>query len=102
MPSIEGIIWSSHSSEDLAIIALNSDAPAITWLQNYVAEKGLTYPFVYDDGSIFNLYQVGNTFQNIPPTYIIIDQNGVVHYRTDGDYNTIGIINDTIGFLLEE
>ena len=102
MPSIEGIIWSSYSENDLAIIAFNSDAPSISWLQNYVAGKGLTYPFVYDDGSIFDLYQVGSAFQNIPPSYIIIDQNGVVRYRTDDELFTIGDINDMIGFLLEE
>ena len=102
LPSIEGLIWAAFSAEDLAIIALNTDA-SIAWLLNYVGEKGLTYPFVFDDGgSIFDLYQVGSLFGNSPPTYIIIDQDGVVQYRTDNEYQTFDAMHDMIETLLEE
>jgi peroxiredoxin len=102
LPSIEGIIWASYSSDDLAVIAINADA-SIAWLQNFIGEKGLTYPFIFDDGgAIFDLYQVGSVFGNAPPTYIIIDQDGVVQYRTDNEYDTFDDMVDTIDTLLED
>jgi len=43
---------------------------------------------VYDaDGSVHKLYEVGSSYGNIPPTYVIIDQQGVIRYRTDDTFN---------------
>ena len=102
LPSIEGIIWNDFSPDDLAIIAFNADA-SISWLQNFVASRGLTYPFVFDEGGpVFNLYQIGSFFGNIPPTYIIIDQDGVVRYRTDNEYDTFDAMHEKIETLINE
>ena len=72
----------------------------ITWLKNYVAERGLSYPFILDDGCIKTLYQVGASYGNIPPTYLIIDQQGTVRYRTDDMLNQFDNMKTKIQELL--
>jgi hypothetical protein len=67
------------------MLAVNNTSSR-NWLLGYQSSRGITYPFAYDSTSVlFNLYQVGSAYSNTPPTYIVIDQEGIVQYRTD-DY----------------
>jgi peroxiredoxin len=89
------------SSEDLTIWAFNNTASE-AWLQDYIGQTGITYPFAFDaSGTLFNDYQVGLHFGNIPPAYLIIDQNGTVRYRLDNQYNRFQDMKDSISALLD-
>lgn len=69
---------------------------------NYSIGRGITYPFVFDEeSSLFDSYQVGPQFGNTPPTYVIIDQQGIVQYRTDDRFNRYDEMKDKIEELLE-
>jgi len=66
-----------------------------------VEGRGITYPFIFDEESdIFNTYQVGSQFGNTPPTFIIIDKEGIIRYRTDNEYDTIWDMKSKIEELL--
>jgi len=67
-----------YSRNDLEMVTFNNDASKFD-LQTYKASMGIQNPYVQDtDGSIFSAYEVA-----LPPTYLILDQDGIVRYRTD-------------------
>ena len=89
-----------QSPDSVAIIAFE-DKSSIAWLENYVSSRGITYPFVYDpDATVFDLYQVGNAYGNIHPSYIIIDQEGVVRFRIDTEFDRFADMKNKIEELL--
>ena len=95
LPAIYGLIWLQYSQDDLAVIAINNTS-SVQWLQVYAGQRGITYPFIYDtSSSLFNTYQV-----NTPPTYIIIDREGIVQYRIDDQFNKYFEMKDKIEELL--
>ena len=101
MPTIHGLIWQQLPQESIAILAVNNTS-SVTWLLNYSNQRGIGYPFIYDEySSLFNSYQVGPSFGNTPPTYVIIDQQGVVQYRIDDRFNQYFEIKSKIEELLE-
>jgi peroxiredoxin len=54
----------------------------------YRAKVGVSFPLVYDKRSVvWRQYQVGESYGNKPPTYIIIDKKRVVSYRTDDTFD---------------
>lgn len=76
---------------------------SVTWLKNYRGEKGISYSFVFDPQTdLFRLYQVGSSYGNYPPTYIIIDTAGVVRYRADNQYNRFQEMKTKIEGLLRK
>jgi peroxiredoxin len=78
-----------------------NNSSSVSWLQDYVKQSGISYPFIFDsDSSLFSAYQVGFGFGNLPPTYIIIDQQGIVQYRIDNQYNRFQEMKDKIDELL--
>lgn len=88
------------SDADLEILAICNTVDD-TWLNDYKAQAGIFYPFIYDaESRIFNDYQVGGTYGNYPPTYLIVDQNGVVQYRIDSIFDRIDEMKTTIMSLL--
>lgn len=100
MPFVYGLIWLSYSHDDISVIAIEN-LSSIEWLRNYVEGRGITYPFIFDEESdIFNTYQVGSQFGNTPPTFIIIDKEGIIRYRTDNEYDTIWDMKSKIEELL--
>ncbi|MBM3302819.1 MAG: hypothetical protein FJY85_23085, partial [Deltaproteobacteria bacterium] len=61
----------------------------------------ISFPLIYDDKStMFSLYQVGSSFGNIPPTYVIIDTSGLVRYRIDDKFDRIEEMSNKIRELL--
>ena len=87
MPSIQWLVNVAFTPDQLTIIAVNNTS-SVTWLRNYRAQTGISYLFVYDQTSNLNrLYEVGSTFGNNPPSYLIIDKGGIVRYRVDQKYN---------------
>jgi len=76
---INGRIYSQTGRNELEIITFNNDGSDAE-LQNYRAMMGIENPYVRDnEETVFDAYEV-----NGPPTYIIIDQEGTVQYRSDG------------------
>ena len=64
------------------MITFNKDASAFD-LQTYKTSLGIQNPYARDpDGSLFDSYEALD-----PPTYLILDQDGIVRYRTDGEDN---------------
>lgn len=83
------------------MFAINNTS-SVLWLKNYRGQYGISYPFVYDQKSdLFNLYQVGGSFGNDPPTYVIIDKAGVVRLRLDKQYNRFNEIRSFIDSLVK-
>lgn len=81
-------------------MALNSTSSE-SWLNAYRGQTGIQYPFLYDaGGTIHQLYQVGSQFGNIPPTYLVIDRQGIVRSRTDDMLNQTPSIIALIRTLL--
>ena len=71
------------------------------WLLNYRAQKGIAFPMIDDEGSgLFVLYRVGSIYGKLPPTYLIIDQGGVVRYRIDDQFGKFDEMIATIQSLL--
>ena len=99
MPSIQWLINAEFNPNEIAIIAVNNSA-SVQWLANYRGMYAISYPFVYDS-NLFNLFQVGSSFGNFPPTYIIIDQDRIVKYRTDDVTDKIEDMKNKILELLE-
>ena len=98
---MQWIVGSEFSSDHLAIIAINNTADK-PWLLNYVAQMGLLYPFIFDQQSeLFDLYQVNATIGNAPPSYFIIDQEGIVRYRIDNTYEQFEAMKGIISDLLQ-
>jgi len=78
LPSINGLIYTQYSRNDLEMVTFNNDASVFD-LQTYRASVGIHNPYVRDtDGSLFSVYEV-----LVPPSYFILDQQGIVRYRTD-------------------
>ena len=83
------------------MLAVNNTA-SVVWLKNYRVQYGISYPFVYDQKSeIFNIYQVGGSYGNDPPTYVIIDKAGVVRFRLDKQYNRFDELRSIIDSLVK-
>lgn len=96
------MIAESFSRDSLSVLAVNNTS-SVTWLDNYRRQRGISYSFTFDTNSaLFNLYQVGASYGNYPPTYIIIDQNGIVRYRIDKEYNHFDEMKKTIQDLLKK
>jgi hypothetical protein len=73
------------------------------WVRNYRSSKGLGYPMVFDStGRVSSLYRSGIAHGNNPPTYILIDKKGIVRFRSDGVFNKVLQISDSITVLLGE
>jgi peroxiredoxin len=88
------------SEEDVAIIGINNTSSA-NWLQVYAGQRAISYPFIFDGASdLFNLFEVGAAYRNVPPTYIIIDQNGIIQYRIDDTFYKIDEMKEKIEELL--
>lgn len=89
MPSVQAQVYSRFSHDSVAVIGVNKSS-STTWLNTYSVQKAVTYPFIYDQtGLLFTLYEVGVEYGNTPPSYLIIDTNGIVRYRVDAHYNKI-------------
>lgn len=87
--------------DSVAIIAFENKS-SISWLQDYANSRAITYPLVYDPVSeVFDLYQVGHTYGNVHPSYIIIDQEGVVQFRIDTEFERFSDMKDKIEELLD-
>jgi len=87
LPSVQWVIRVSFTASQLTIAGINQSSSA-SWLTNYASQRGISYPFVYDSqGKMHKDYQVGTSYGNAPPTFIIIDQQGVVRYRIDDKFN---------------
>lgn len=68
------------------MIGVNNTSSTI-WLVNYRNQRGISFPFIFDDKSqIFKQYEVGGSYGNNPPTYVLIDGKGVVRFRTDNRF----------------
>jgi peroxiredoxin len=84
LPSVQWVIHASFASEQLTVAAINQTS-SVSWLDDYAKFNGIFYPFVFDgQGKMHKDYEVGPGYTTDPPTYIIIDQQGIVRYRTDG------------------
>ncbi len=96
-------IWNIYSHDEVMVLAVNADASKSD-LQAYLAGRGITFPCILDeDHSVFDSYQVGFTeYGNSPPTYLIIDRKGIVRYRTDNEFNTIGAMKQKIDEILNQ
>lgn len=102
MPSFQWIIRVSYPPEQLTLLAINNTS-SVSWLKNYRGQYGISYPFVYDQKSeLFNLYQVGGSSGNNPPTYVIIDRAGITRYRIDREYNRFNEMKVIIDTLLSK
>lgn len=100
MPSFQWNIRVSFPPEQLTLLAINNTS-SVSWLKIYRGQYGISYPFVYDQKSeLFKLYQVGGSFGNNPPTYVIIDKAGVTRYRLDKEYNRFEEMKAVIDTLL--
>jgi peroxiredoxin len=68
------------------VIGVNNTSSTI-WLVNYRNQRGISFPFIFDDKSkIFNQYEVGGAYGNNPPTYVLVDTKGIVKFRSDNKY----------------
>ncbi len=86
----------------MTVIGLNNTS-SVAWLKNYRGQTAISYPFVFDQkGDLFGLYQVGGSFGNLPPTYIIVDKAGIVKYRIDKEYNRFQDMKSVIEGLLRK
>ena len=80
-------MYAAFSHDSVAVVGINKSA-SVAWLKSYSGQRAIGYPLIYDaDGSLFNLYQVGETYGNTPPTFVIIDTKGIVRYRIDDTFN---------------
>jgi len=100
LPFVYGLVWLSYPQEDIAVIAIEN-LSSVNWLRNYAQGRGITYPFIFDENNdIFDSFQIGSEFGNTPPTFIIIDREGIIQYRTDNEFDTIWDIKSKIEELL--
>jgi len=89
-------------SPDSLVIAAVNNTSSVAWLNNYRGQTAITYPLIYDDSStIFKAYQVGAEYGNAPPTYVIIDPNGIIQYRTDDKFNRTAEIIEKVRTVLK-
>ena len=101
MPSIQGLIRRAFPADSLAILAANNTS-STTWLANFKSQWAITFPFVFDSTSaLFNLYQVGSSFANNPPSDILIDTLGIVRYRWNDQTGIVQEIKSRIRELLQ-
>jgi len=100
LPSLQWSLVTAFPPEKLAAIGVNNTASR-SWLMTYRGQKGISFPFVLDDKSqLFNLYQVGASYGNIPPTYIIVDTTGIVRYRINDTFDKVEEMKGKIRELL--
>lgn len=102
MPSVQWLIRAQIPKDSLTILAVNASSSS-AWLQNYAGQMGIAYSLVYDvKGVLYKDYEVGTAYGNIPPTFIIIDRQGVIRYRIDDQFNRASEIRDTVRQWLKE
>lgn len=100
MPSIQWTLRVEFSEEDVAIIGINNTG-SVNWLRAYTGQKAISYPFIFDgSGELFNLFEVGPAYGNIPPSYLIIDRNGIIQYRIDDTFYRTDEMKEKIEELL--
>jgi peroxiredoxin len=102
LPSFQRILSAAFPVDKLTIIGINSSSSK-SWLLTYRGQYGISYPLVFDDQSkLFSAYQVGPTFGNIPPSYVLIDTKGVVRFRTDDKFDQTEAISKKVSELLAQ
>jgi peroxiredoxin len=93
---------SAFPSSKLTIVGINSSSSG-TWLRTYGGQYGISYPLVFDEqNKLFTAFQVGPTYGNIPPTYVLIDTKGIVRLRTDDRFDQAEIISTKVTELLAQ
>jgi peroxiredoxin len=86
LPSVQWLIPTQIPQDSLTIVAINASSSK-AWLKNYAGERGISYPLVFDaQGKMYKDYEVGAAYGNTPPTFIIIDPQGVIRYRIDDQF----------------
>lgn len=101
MPSVQWLIRTQVSNDSLKILAVNVTSSSV-WLQNYANQRGITCSMVYDNqGVLTKDYEVGAAYGNTPPTFIIIDPQGIIRYRIDNQFNKAQEMLNTIRLLLK-
>ena len=84
------------------MIAAINNTSSVSWLNNYRGQTAITYPLIYDDSSqVFKAYQVGSQYGNAPPTYIIIEPNGIIQYRVDDKFHRTAEIIEKVRAVLK-
>jgi hypothetical protein len=102
LPSFQYVIFAQKDTSKFALLA-SENSSSTSWLRTYRSSKGITYPMAFDStGSAFGAFQVGASFGNAPPTYLLIDKSGIVRYRSDGVYYLAGVISAKITDLIAE
>jgi len=95
------VIRVSFTANQLTVAGINQSSSA-SWLSNYASQRGISFPFVFDSqGKMHQDYQVGTSYGNAPPTFVIIDQQGVVRYRIDDKFNRADEMRELIQNLLK-
>jgi len=83
-------------------MGVNADAP-LDWFTSYREQFSLTVPILHHAVGAFNSYRLGAAFAAWPPSYVLIDKNGIIRHRTVGLYSTpIVEVADMIEELLDE
>lgn len=100
LPSINRDVSRKISKDSLLVVGINQSS-SINWLKTYSNIYGISYPFIFDiNGDLFDSYQVGVPYGNIPPSYIIIDTKGIIKYRIDDTFNKSKEMYEKIESLL--
>jgi len=89
IPSMQNLIVAEWDTSKVVVVALNHTASP-EWLFNYVIEKQITFSMIPHAESIHGSYQIGfPQYGNPLPSYFIINPEGVIEIRIDGQ---LGII----------
>lgn|GEM_PF-2067208 len=103
MPSVQQSIWETLGQRDDVNVLCVMNRVDAAGLANYVQRKGLGYPFVHaEDDALFALYQVGYQWAKYPPSWFVIDKNGVIRQRLDNAYDQVESLKTLIETLLTE
>ncbi len=69
--------------------------------RDFVNTHHLTFPIVYvDNFSLFGMYNVGYEWGRIPPSWFVIDKEGVIQLRRDNAYDSVTIMYSKMNELL--
>ncbi len=90
MPSMQSSIVEEFEPNEVIVAGLNHTVSR-DWLVNYSLQKSITFPILYDAGSIHDEYQIGYDYGNMMPNWLLIGKDGKIKFRNDSG---LGIVED--------
>lgn len=101
IPSVQSEMATQWDETELKIICVILGTNDTAALMNYKQQKGISFSMFAHSEFTFEDYEVGWIYGNYPPTYFIINEDGIIDSRFDSLYGIAHQIKQRLESIIE-